>query len=120
MLDDRLEPAYGYVVGVTNTPGDLDGDGSNDAAELANMTDPLNSADSFRIVLMTKGAGFNPVSNPVFNVALTTFPGLSYRLETAGVVTSFQSNLVFVATNYTRTQQVLLPPNVGFIRARRN
>ncbi|MCF7734163.1 MAG: LamG domain-containing protein, partial [Akkermansiaceae bacterium] len=49
-IDDRLEPAYGLVVGVDNRATDSDGDGSPDGQELFNMTDPTNPSDNFRIL----------------------------------------------------------------------
>jgi len=79
-IDDRLEPAYGLVVGIDNSTRDSDGDGSSDADEIANMTDPLDPASIFKITSFVPASGFNPAA-PVYDVTFSTFPGLSYSLE---------------------------------------
>ncbi|MFC1453414.1 choice-of-anchor Q domain-containing protein, partial [Verrucomicrobiota bacterium] len=76
-IDDRLEPAYGLVVGEDDSGVDTDQDGSPDAEELGNMTNPLDPSDFFRIVSIARAAGYTP-ADPRFAVAAATFPGLWY------------------------------------------
>jgi hypothetical protein len=121
-IDDRLEPAYGLVVGVDNRATDTDGDGQSDAVELANMTDPNNAADNFRFLAIAPALDFVAGSNPSFDVALRTFPGLGYALESSATLQSFQviTNSAFNATDHAQTRNVILAPGQNFLRARRN
>lgn len=75
-IDDRLEPAYGLVVGNDDRTADTDGDGSPDAEEIANMTDPFDPASLLRILSITPLDQEN-----AYRLVFPTFPGLSYTLE---------------------------------------
>lgn len=120
-IDDRLEPAYGLVVGVNNSATDSDGDGSPDGEELFNMTDPLNPADYLHILSFTRAAGFDPVTNSVFDVAFNSFPGLAYELETGSTLPYFaaEPGTQITATTTKVTLPVLLHPDAGFVRVHR-
>lgn len=81
-VDDRIEESYArFTVGVDDSALDSDGDGSTDAQELANMTDPDNAMDLLRIISFAPAAGFLYPSNMVFDVVWSTFPGLDYAVE---------------------------------------
>jgi|GEM_PF-796670 len=120
-IDDRLEPAYGLVVGNDDRAVDSDGDGSPDWAELFNMTNPTDAADYFHILSLALAAGFDATLNPVFDVTFRSFPGLRYELETGPTPQSFVTltNSQVIADNHTQTRQVVLNPGQGFLRARR-
>ena len=115
-IDDRLEPAYGLVVGVDNRATDSDGDGTPDGEELYNMTDPLNPDDNLRIISVVPA----PVP-PDFDVTYRTFPGLGYELETSHTLPDFAAvpGTQVIATSTTRTERVCLHPDRGFVHVHR-
>lgn len=124
-IPDLLETAYPqFTVGVNDSALDTDGDGSTDAKELANMTDPLDESDYLRITAFAKAPGFDAVTRPIFSVSFNTFPGLSYSLE-ADQNLDFtgpdhtQPVAPFVATAYFANFEVILHPGRDFLRARR-
>lgn len=121
-IDDRLEAAYGLVVGNDDSGVDSDDDGSPDAEELANMTDPDDPTDSFRILAFAPAAGFDPVTNTAFDVTLRTFPGLGYALETDDTLQEFQllTNSAFIASDHAQNLEVILAPGQEFLRAKRD
>lgn len=112
-MDDRLEPLYGFVVGLADGQLDKDGDGSTNAQELGNKTGPRDPASLLKILTF---------SRPGDNVALswTTFPGLSYTLE-YGSTLSF-GGTVGLGTATGMTSSNLIGPFSGktFLRVRRN
>ena len=55
------------------------------------MTDPNDANDKLKVISFAKAAGFDPATNPVFDVAIATFPGLSYELETSETLENFQA-----------------------------
>jgi hypothetical protein len=120
-IDDRLEPAYGLVVGNDDSAVDSDGDGYTDAAELFSMTNPLDANDHLRILNIAPSTGFDPSANPRVNVTLSAFPGLTYVWESGGALTNFLtlSNGQFTATNSIHVQELLLAPDQDFLRVRR-
>jgi hypothetical protein len=123
-IDDRLEPACGLIVGVDDSLRDSDGDGSPDAVEIANMTDPLDPGSFLKISSFTRAAGFDPVSNPVFDLTFTSFPGLSYSLEQSQNLgfhsPSGASHPLGKAVDSTTSARATLPPGGGFLRIRRD
>ena len=123
-IDDRLEAAYPqFTVGVDDSALDTDGDGSPDAEELANMTDPDDGADVFRVFAFGPAPGFDPATNPVFSVILTTFPGLAYEFETGGTLDSMNPvpASAFTAETFTVSGEILFAPGeFGFVRGTRN
>ena len=123
-IDDRLEPAYGLIVGTDDSGRDTDGDGSIDGEELANMTDPTNPASLLRILSFEPAPGFNPGTNPLFDVRFTSFPGLSYTLECADDCCfegpSLRTSPLGPATDSTRSVRVLLHAARDFVRIRRD
>ncbi|MEQ1850118.1 MAG: M36 family metallopeptidase [Chthoniobacteraceae bacterium] len=123
-IDDRIEPAYGLTVGLNDYALDSDGDGFTDASELGSMTDPLDANSYLKIVSFTQGPGFDPVTNPVFNLTFTSFPGLSYSAECEQGLNFAGSGVHVVplgeADSFTRSVQILMLPNYDFVRVRRN
>ncbi len=118
-IDDRLEPAYGLSVGNDDRTRDSDGDGSTDAMEIANMTNPLDPASLLKITSFVRAPGFNPAA-PVFYVTFTTFPGLSYSvqrhpgLDFNGPATiSYPSG---ATDGHTSTMAVPMAPGQDFVR----
>ena len=66
--------------------------------------------------------GFNPGSNPLFDVTVSTFPGLSCVLQSSRTLTGFgdRPDTSFAATNRRQTLRLLLEPGEDFLRARRS
>jgi predicted outer membrane repeat protein len=116
-IDDRLEPGYGLVVGNDDSAADSDGDGSRDRDEIASMTNPLDPTDYFRILSFTKAAGFTP-ANPVFDLTLSTVPGLRYCLEESTTLQDWTAlpNSEFVAAAGTHHMQAELYPGRDLVR----
>lgn len=122
-IDDRIESAYPqFTVGVDDSGLDSDGDGLSDAEELDGMTNPNDANDGFRLLSFAPAPGFDAVTNPVFDVTIATFPGLSYELEISGNLEDYQlvPGAQFTADDYTRTFEVLFSGESGFVRAKRN
>ena len=86
------------------------------------MTDPLDSTSHLKILSMIPAAGFHPTTNPVFKITITTFPGLSYRLQSSATLTGFTDipGSQFTATGFTEHINVTLGANGDFVRARRD
>ncbi len=121
-IDDRLEPAFPqFTVGVDDSALDTDGDGSPDAEELANMTDLLDPDDYLQLLSMIRDPDFHPITNPGFTVTMTTFPGLSYQLDSSSNLTDFQMipGTAFIADDFTAAFEITLSPQRGFVRATR-
>ncbi|HMJ89445.1 MAG TPA: hypothetical protein VK530_06495 [Candidatus Acidoferrum sp.] len=59
---------------------------------------------------------------PVANTNPPSFTAWRQQLGTVPMTwrSTFRSNLTFTATNYARTQQIVLSPIAGFLCARRN
>ena len=123
-IDDRLEPAYGLFVGTDDSGRDSDGDGSRDSEELANMTDPADPSSLLRILSFTPAPGFDSVSNPLFDVVFTSFPGLYYTLQCADDCCfggpSLRTSPLGAADGPTESARVLLHPGRDFIRIQRD
>ncbi len=121
-MDDNLEPLYGFVVGILDGHLDSDGDNSSNAAELGNRTDPHDSSDYFRILSLTPAAGFDPMTNPVFDITWSTFPGLSYMLECdQGLDFSAPGTLgPYTSDSFTETVTITLFPGIDFVRIQRD
>lgn len=114
-VDDRLEPAYGLVVGDDDSMVDSDGDGMTDAAELAGMTDPRDPTDRLRLTR------FAPAGSPdTYSITVSTFPGLSYRVEAdQGLDFGGPGSRVlhtFTAGDFSETFEVVLAGTRDFVR----
>ena len=124
-IPDVLEGLGGpypqFTVGVNDSGRDSDGDGSTDAQEIANMTNLNDGNDRLKPLAFGTAVGFDPVTNPLFNVSFTTFPGVQYQLETSADLQSFPplAGSTFTATGYIRSVQIMLPPNHRFVRMKR-
>ena len=118
-IDDRLEPAYGLVVGIDDSARDSDGDGRTDANELREMTQPHNAADVFRITGITKAAGFDPILHPAFVVTWKSFPGLTYEISASSDLQDLKPVVGSrtTATGYATSREILLPSGRGFAAA---
>jgi predicted outer membrane repeat protein len=123
-FDDRLEPAYQMTVGVNEHGRDWDGDGSSDAEEIANMTDPFDSSSLLRITSFVPAPDFNPVTNPLFDVTFTCFPGLAYSFECDRDISfsspSTRTTSFGTASSFAETVRIMLQPNRDFVRVRRD
>jgi predicted outer membrane repeat protein len=123
-IDDRIEPAYGLAVGEDDSARDSDGDGSRDAEEILNMTDPRDPVSLLRIGGLEKAEGFDPDSNPVFDLWFDSFPGLHYTAE-CDESPDFtpahrrELDLGFAEDHITRAR-LLLAPRRDFVRIRRD
>lgn len=116
-IDDRVEPAYGLVVGVNNSDADGDGDGATDAEELLAMTDPANGADRLRITT------FAPAATPGHHVVgFPTFPGIDYIIEADQLLDFGGANAralhSFTAVGYSASFEVPLEAERDFVRVR--
>ena len=123
-IPDIVEPALGLVVGVDDSAVDSDGDGSSDADEIGNMTDPQDATDYLRIVNFTPAPGFDPETNPAFTLGFPTFPGLEYSIEADQNLDytgpDFSVLLApFTATGYETEVEVTLRLGRDFVRVRR-
>ena len=123
-IPDIVEPALGLVVGVDDSAVDSDGDGSSDADEIGNMTDPQDPTDYFRIGNFSPAPGYDPETNPVFTLGFPTFPGLEYSIEADQNLDytgpDFSVLLApFTATGYETEVEVTLRLGKDFVRVRR-
>ena len=84
---------------------------------MTNLNDPN---DYFRILSFSKAAGFDPVTNPVFDVTITTFPGLGYSFEhLPNLQAPVSLGPPTTATGFTMDFQITLDPGRDFVRALR-
>ncbi len=125
-IPDILEGPGGpyphLTVGTDDSGKDTDGDGSRDAEEIANMTDPYNPGDRFEIRSFLPAPGFVSGLSQVFDVTVSTFPGLKYRLGvTQSLDTPFEPSAgsPITATGYEMTFTVTLDGVNDFVRAER-
>ncbi|NNM28757.1 MAG: hypothetical protein HKO57_04505, partial [Akkermansiaceae bacterium] len=122
-IDDRLEPAYPQLtVGVDDSGLDTDADARTDATELGDMTDPLDPTDLFRILSIRTAAGYVPDTNPVFDLTVDTFPGLTYEFEGGNALNNFLPfvpDSTFTADDFVTGAELTLMPGKDFARAKR-
>lgn len=113
-MDDRLEPLYGFVVGVADGQFDKDGDGSANAQELANMTGPRDPNSVLKILSFSRSG-----NNVTFT--WTSFPGLGYSTE-YGSTHGFGGTVGLGSASDMTTTQTIGPISgpKAFIRIRRN
>lgn len=122
-IDDRLEAGFFGDTVTADASTDTDGDGSSDLEEIANMTNPLDGSDFFRILAITPAEGFDPASNPLFEVAVKTFPGLDYEFELddslafPGLPETTRRAEIAETGNFVETAVVNLRPGKDFLQA---
>ena len=106
---------------VDDSAVDTDGDGSPDGEEIANMTDPLDASDLFRVLSFSPAPGFDPVTDRWMTVEVRTFPGFRYSLEMgAGLLDLIPvPGVEYVADDFVSSFEVEVPPAKGFVRMRR-
>ena len=123
-VDDRLEPAYWLTIGVNDSARDSDGDGSTDAEEISNMTDLKDAFSHLKILSLIPSVGFDEVSNRIFDVTFSSFPGLSYSAECDPDLEfhrpAARTTAPVIADDFTETLRVTLLPSRDFVRIRRN
>lgn len=124
LMDDRLEPVYGFVVGILDGHLDSDFDGSPNAEELANMNDPRDGSDFLQILDFTYGPGFDALTNNrIFDLTWKCFPGLSYSIECNDGL-DFDNAAILgpvIPGGMIHTETItLLPGEEDFLRIRRN
>ncbi len=123
-MDDRLEALYGFTVGTADGSGDLDGDGSSNADELANHTDPADPNSVLRVASISQLQPPSGGSGPVMRVTWAGFPGMSYTIELSqdlGFGTgSLREIPAGAADSSTRTMDVPMLPGRDFLRIRRD
>ena len=121
-IDDRLEPAYGFIVGNDDSLADTDGDGSLDSEELSNMTDPTDAEDSFCILPELRMVGADEELNLMVEVSVRTFPGLMYSFQSGSELVHGFTDLVnssFVATNHVQSRTISVPSHHRYMRVLR-
>lgn len=126
LMDDRLEPLFGFVVGVADGHLNADHDRSSNAEELLNHTSPRDGADFLQILRIDYAAGYDSQTNRRFDITWKTFPGLSYTIE-CDILPDLSVAPVelgtFEATDITETHSILFASPFAseeFIRVRRN
>jgi hypothetical protein len=85
------------------------------------MTDPSDPNDRLRLISFAPAADFHPATHRAFRIVLATFPGLSYEFEASAALDGFEGIPAssFLATGFTTTVDVSLPPGGQFLRAAR-
>ncbi len=118
-IDDRLEPAFGFVVGDDNGSVDSDRDGDSDAVELDNMTDPLDRGDFLRLLAFSETN--DPGPGIGFEAVFTSFPGLTYRLTYSTDLVNFMplEETDTIAADFVTTLRGRLPEPSAFVRVER-
>lgn len=126
-IDDRLEPAYGLTVGINDNSKDSDGDGSTDAQEIANMTNPFDANSSLKITSFHELPATPEqiaTANRTFHVEFTSFPGLSYSLQCDQNLDFSGSEARTIplgnATDFTDSADAVLSGDHNFVRIRRD
>jgi hypothetical protein len=69
---------------------DSDGDGAPDADELADMTNPFDGNDRFRIISLVPVPDFDITTNRKVVVTVRTFPGFRYQFESDPAINDFK------------------------------
>ncbi len=123
-IDDRLEGTYGLTVGDDDSDRDTDGDGSTDAMEIANMTDPTDPHSLLNILQFSPTGSFNALTHPEFDLTFRSFPGLYYTLECSEnldfSLPTLRSSPLGTASGFTTTERIILLPGRDFVRVRRD
>lgn len=112
-MDDRLEPLYGFNVGMHDGSLDYDGDGSSNKAELGNMTGPRDSTSLLKIVSLSR-------IGPNVIIDWTSFPGLNYTVEYGETLNFGFSSSLPTATGVVSGLAISYNPSRAFFRIRRN
>jgi len=110
------------IVGNDDSDLDSDGDGDSDASEIGNLTDLFDPSDKLQIISFTRAAGFDPLTNPVFDITWSCFPGKSYSIETNTALIFDGSTILGPVTpnGFTHSETITLQPGRDFVRVNRN
>lgn len=123
-MDDRLEGLWGFTVGINDGSGDADGDGSTNADELGNHTNPRDPGDFLRLI--SSVIQLPPVAGGQVMMHLTwsAFPGLHYTVERSSNLdfdeSGFRDLDAGIADGFTRSMTVPLLSGRDFVRIRRD
>ena len=83
-MDDAWETANGLVVGIDDSAGDIDGDGSTNIEEFQALTDPQDPLSQLKITAVTRAP------NGDLTVEFDSVAGKTYRLQrSSDLVTPF-------------------------------
>lgn len=123
-MDDRLESIFGFTVGLADGSLDADGDGSSNADELGNRSNPHDPSDLLRVSGFQTLAPASGSTGPTMRVSWPSFPGLNYTIELSenldfDSATSREIN-AGTADGFTESLDVPLLPGRDFIRVRRD
>lgn len=121
MTEDRFEEAYGFTVGVQDGHYDHDADGSSNAEELRNWTNPRDGSDFLGLLAIWKAEDFEAPYRSVLGTTVRTFPGLRYEFETSAALRQFVTAPDFehVADDFSTSFELNLSPGHSFLRVRR-
>lgn len=123
-MDDRLEGLWGFTVGIDDGSGDADGDGSTNADELGNHTNPRDPGDFLRLI--SSVIQIPPVAGGQVMMHLTwsAFPGLHYTVERSSNLdfdeSGFRDLDAGISDGFTRSMTVPLLSGRDFVRIRRD
>lgn len=123
-MDDRLEAIFGFTIGIADGDLDADGDGSSNADELGNRSNPHDASDLLRVLGLQALVPGTGETGPTMRVSWASFPGLNYTIELSEDLDFEGSDAREINTGaadgFTGTMDLPLRPGKDFIRVRRD
>jgi hypothetical protein len=123
-MDDRLEAIFGFTIGIADGDLDADGDGSSNADELGNRSNPHDASDLLRVLGLQTLVPGTGETGPTMRVSWASFPGLNYTIELSedldfegGEAREINTG---AADGFIETMDLPLRPGKDFIRVRRD